>query len=70
MAREVLIRDTLCSKQFLNSELSFSCSEKDLNPTALRKAKIAYNFGLSKCNRVKIDLYNLFTAQNPKSNDP
>ena len=24
-----------------------------LNPTALRKAKIVYNFGLSKCNRVK-----------------
>ena len=25
-----------------------------LNPTALRKAKTAYNFGLSKCNRVKV----------------
>ena len=24
-----------------------------LNPIALRKAKIAYNFGLSECNRVK-----------------
>ena len=24
-----------------------------LNPTALRKAKIVYNFGLSECNRVK-----------------
>ena len=24
------------------------------NPTALRKAKIAYNFGLSECNRVNI----------------
>ena len=24
------------------------------NPTALRKAKVAYNFGLSECNRVKI----------------
>ena len=23
------------------------------NPVALRKAKIAYNFGLSECNRVK-----------------
>ena len=23
-----------------------------LNPTALRKAKIVYNFGLSECNRV------------------
>ena len=24
-----------------------------LNPTALRKAKIGYNFGLSECSRVK-----------------
>ena len=24
-----------------------------LNPTALRKAKIVYNFGLSECNKVK-----------------
>ena len=24
-----------------------------LNPTALRKAKIVYKFGLSECNRVK-----------------
>ena len=24
------------------------------NPTALRKAKIVYNFGLSECNRVKV----------------
>ena len=23
-----------------------------LNPIALRKAKVAYNFGLSECNRV------------------
>ena len=27
-----------------------------LNPTALRKAKIAYNFGLSECNRVNIKM--------------
>ena len=25
-----------------------------LNPIALRKAKIAYNLGLSKCNRVNL----------------
>ena len=24
-----------------------------INPVALRKAKIVYNFGLSECNRVK-----------------
>ena len=27
---------------------------KVLNPIALRKAKIVYNFGLSECNRVKL----------------
>ena len=27
---------------------------KVLNPIALRKAKIVYNFGLSQCNRVKL----------------
>ena len=25
-----------------------------INPTALRKAKIVYNFGLSECTRVKV----------------
>ena len=29
------------------------------NPIALRKAKIACNFGLSKCSRVKHDLHHL-----------
>ena len=29
-----------------------------LNPTAFRKAKIVYNFGLSECNRVKINPVN------------
>ena len=29
------------------------CIPIQLNPIALRKAKIAYNFGLSECNRVK-----------------
>ena len=28
-----------------------------LNPIALRKAKIVYNFGLSKCSRVKVYRY-------------
>ena len=28
-----------------------------LNPIALRKAKIIYNFGLSEWNRVKVDLH-------------
>ena len=29
---------------------------KVFNPIALRKAKIACNFGLSECNRVKVGL--------------
>ena len=36
----------------------------DVNPTALRKAKIVYNFGLSECNRVK-----LCTDMLPKKHD-
>ena len=32
---------------FLHEQVLF------FNPIALRKAKIAYNFGLSECNRVK-----------------
>ena len=34
------------------------------NPMALRKAKIAYNFGLSECNRVKPTLF--FSAKKKK----
>ena len=30
-----------------------ACKQLVFNPIALRKAKIAYNFGLSGCNRVK-----------------
>ena len=39
---------------------AFSCSTSSLyqrcmlNPIALKKAKIVYNFGLSECNRVKM----------------
>ena len=38
-----------------------------LNPTALRKAKIVCNFGLSECNMVKTDFHisltQIFTAE-------
>ena len=34
-----------------------------LNPTALRKAKIAYNFGLSECNRVRVRIFSFRCAQ-------
>ena len=38
-----------------------------INPIALRKAKIAYNFGLSECNRVKHQIpYNADTTSNGK----
>ena len=33
-----------------------------LNPIALREAKIAYNFGLSECNRVKLYLLTLISG--------
>ena len=41
-----------------NSEILFLIAfligaDSFLNPIALRKAKIVYNFGLSECNRVK-----------------
>ena len=32
-----------------------STDYKDLNPIALRKAKIVWNFGPSECNRVKVN---------------
>ena len=34
-----------------------------LNPIALRKAKIVYDFGLSECNRVKVTLSGKDLAQ-------
>ena len=36
--------------------------KRDLNPVALRKAKIACNFGLSECNRVKQLAFDLFSS--------
>ena len=35
-------------------------SYKLLNPIALRKAKIVFNFGLSECNRVKVRNFTAF----------
>ena len=43
--------------------ISANCS---VNPTALRKAKIKCNFGLSGCNRVKIiGILSLESTQSP-----
>ena len=41
----LLVISSLCSTKYGSHIL--------LNTIALRKAKIAYNFGLSECNRVK-----------------
>ena len=35
------------------TERTYKMFIKLFNPIALRRAKIAYNFGLSECNRVK-----------------
>ena len=39
--------------EFLKKEIASKRVISFLNPIALRKAKIACNFGLSECNRVK-----------------
>ena len=41
-----------------------------LNPIALRKAKIVYNFGLSECNRVKKSSPRIITNLNPPTPPP
>ena len=38
----------------LNLTQNFSLCDSCINPIALRKAKIAYNFGLFECKRVKV----------------
>ena len=45
------------------------CSSALLNPVALRKAKIVYNFGLSECNRVKLSVLVFFINYVPKHNN-
>ena len=40
---------------FKLSKECFRIPKATFNPIALRKAKIAYKFGLSECNRVKLD---------------
>ena len=39
---------------FILMSSCFAFLQMIFNPTALRKAKIVYNFGLSECNRVKV----------------
>ena len=46
-----------------NSKIICSFFIWTLNPIALSKVKIAYNFGLSECNRVKVN-GNTFRGRN------
>ena len=39
---------------FMAEDLTNSLTNDFVNPIALRKAKIVYNFGLSECNLVKL----------------
>ena len=39
---------------------------RHVNPIALRKAKIVYNFGLSECNRVNLTILFLDRLRPPK----
>ena len=45
-----------------NLHFGVTCLLHNFNPIALKKAKIAYNFGLSGCNRVNT-LLNIFIIQ-------
>ena len=54
---EILSFDCVLYLTLLHSE-SFGCAECNrVNPIALSKAKIAYNFGLSECSWVKVNGY-------------
>ena len=45
-----------CFHALLNLLSNSFCRITHINPIALRKAKIVYNFGLSECNMVKLCL--------------
>ena len=47
LSRDQLLKEEKFAAKGTNSSL------KSLNPIALRKAKIVYNFGLSECSRAK-----------------
>ena len=38
----------------MKTKLQSSIQQMSINPVSLRKAKIAYKFGLSECNRVRL----------------
>ena len=42
-----------CKYSFISENTGFLMFGLSVNPIALRKAKIVYNFGLSECSRVK-----------------
>ena len=45
------------SKEETETKLERDMKQMSINPIALRKAKIVYNFGLSECKRVKSSYY-------------
>ena len=49
-----LRRRSISWKSFAIQGNNKSCGRRSINPIALRKAKIVYNFGLSESNRVKV----------------
>ena len=59
---EVELNKVICMysfvvKRIIKGDFGHVCfSYLSINPTALRKAKIVYNFGLSECNRVKTQI--------------
>ena len=55
--RPVLMFVSLISLFFLYIPYSLHGSYHNLNPIALRKAKIVYIFGLSESNRVKLKMF-------------
>ena len=65
------INTSVCLANYNTLNINYNIISKIiLNPIALRKAKIAYNFDLSKCNRDKVSGYtslvfwNFFTKEN------
>ena len=53
----VRVNMCMCMHLFMYASVCVFSYNENFNPIALRKATIAYNLGLSECNRVNILLY-------------
>ena len=51
--RKTMLHEKTRQEFYTNDDITGHLSYRTINTIALRKAKIAYNFGLSECNRVK-----------------